>query len=169
MNVRTHRGPSRTSRQRIKPRTKAVQLFMQRLRARDTTPEQKMRSALHRQGLRFRKHYRALPGSPDIVFSTARVAVFVDGCFWHLCPRHAVYPKHNAHWWKAKLLQNAERDRRNDRLLRLMRWRPVRVWEHENVEEAARRIEKLVRQRTAARSSGMAKQARGLKTRVKRR
>lgn len=102
----------------------------------DTKPERLLRSALHRQGLRFRKDLRLdLPGGrvrPDIVFTRAKVAIFVDGCFWHACPTHGTRPANNAAFWSTKLDGNVQRDRHQDRVLRDAGWRVVRVWEHED-------------------------------------
>jgi DNA mismatch endonuclease (patch repair protein) len=70
----------------------------------------------------------------DIVFRKAKVAVFVDGCFWHVCPRHSSWPKNNKSWWSKKLLANVERDRRVTRILSTMGWTVVRIWEHESPE-----------------------------------
>jgi DNA mismatch endonuclease (patch repair protein) len=115
-----------------------------------TDPELAVRSALHRQGLRFRVHRAPVDGvrsKADIVFGPARVAVFVDGCFWHSCPEHATSPKANAGWWSAKLAANQERDRRTDAALQAAGWGVVRVWEHEAPLEAAARIAEVVNQR----------------------
>jgi DNA mismatch endonuclease (patch repair protein) len=112
-------------------------------RSLDTAPEVALRSALHRRGFRFRKHVaplKELRCRADIVFTSANVAVFVDGCFWHRCPQHASFPKANAEWWQAKLDRTFERDRRNDSALTAAGWTVIRVWEHEDVEEAAKRI-----------------------------
>jgi DNA mismatch endonuclease (patch repair protein) len=112
-------------------------------RPRDTGPELRLRSALHRRGLRFRIHRRPeadLRTTADILFGPARVAVYVDGCFWHGCTTHAVMPKSNRDWWIEKLRANAERDRRNEQQLAARDWRVVRVWEHEDPEIAADRI-----------------------------
>lgn len=76
----------------------------------------------------------------DIAFPTRRVAVFVDGCFWHGCPEHATAPKKNADWWSVKLAANVARDRDTDARLRASGWTVVRIWEHEEPETAARRI-----------------------------
>jgi len=114
---------------------------MQRMPRRDTRPELALRRELHARGLRFRKEYRALPGRPDVAFTRARLAVFVDGCFWHRCPLHGTLPKHNADWWLAKLDANVARDQRQDRQLVDSGWTVIRVWEHEAVEVAGRRIE----------------------------
>lgn len=121
---------------------------MSRMPLRDTGPELELRSELHQRGMRFRVHQRALPGRPDIVLTRARVAVFVDGCFWHACPEHGVLPKSNRDWWRAKLDRNVERDREKDADLDELGWFPVHVWEHEEVCEAADLIEALWRRRT---------------------
>jgi DNA mismatch endonuclease (patch repair protein) len=122
-------------------------------RRRDTGPELQIRSLLHRAGLRFRVDRRISVGGvacrPDIVFTRARVAVFVDGCFWHGCPQHGELPRANRAFWEEKLRRNAERDRRQDAALSAAGWRVVRVWEHEDAAAVARRIERLVRERTA--------------------
>ncbi|MFI4991370.1 MAG: very short patch repair endonuclease [Solirubrobacterales bacterium] len=106
----------------------------------DSRLEQALRSELHRRGLRFRKHLAVLPGvrcRPDIVFTRDRVAVFVDGCFWHSCPLHGTSAKANGEWWAAKLRGNVERDRRNDEALQASGWRVVRLWGHEPLEAMA--------------------------------
>jgi DNA mismatch endonuclease (patch repair protein) len=121
---------------------------MSRQARRDTAPEVALRRALHRRGLRYRVGIRPIPelrGSADVVFTAARVAVYVDGCFWHMCPQHGTMPANNAEWWKAKLEGNRARDRRTDELLERHGWRVVRVWEHEPPEEAAERVATLVR------------------------
>ncbi len=114
---------------------------MQANRRTDTGPEMRLRSALHREGRRFRKDYpiRVEGGrriKVDIAFPGARLAVFVDGCFWHRCPEHATEPKANRDFWRAKLDRNVARDREVDRALRNAGWRVVRIWEHESVEGA---------------------------------
>lgn len=117
-------------------------------RRRDTLPERAIRSALHRQGLRFRVDYPPLPGvrcRPDIVFTRQRVAVFIDGCFWHACPQHGNLPKANRDWWQQKLSANVDRDRRNDAALSDADWQVVRIWEHEPVEDAVDRVLRLLR------------------------
>ena len=102
-----------------------------------------IRSALHHRGLRFRIQRRLIPGSTrsvDIVFPRARLAVFVDGCFWHDCPVHGSQPKSNAEWWRRKIRQNVERDQDTNERLRDLGWRVIRIWEHEDHAEAADRI-----------------------------
>jgi DNA mismatch endonuclease (patch repair protein) len=123
---------------------------MQRQASRNTEPEKTLRSELHRRGLRFRVHRRPLPGvrrEADVVFSRARVAVFVDGCFWHGCPQHASWPKANADWWRAKIEANRERDQNTDRLLLDAGWAVVRMWTHDDPVSIGARIENLVRAR----------------------
>lgn len=122
---------------------------MRRVRGTDTSCEVALRSALHRRGLRYSLR-RRLPGKPDIVFTSARVAVFVDGCFWHGCPEHCRRPSSNRAYWNAKIERNVARDRRVDSELKAMGWRVVRVWEHavrESPARAASRIEQVVRPR----------------------
>lgn len=122
----------------------------------ESAPERALRSELHRLGLRFRKHVAPVQGTrcrPDVVFTLSRVAVFVDGCFWHLCPQHFRPPRANAEWWMTKLERNVERDRQHDEVLRQHGWAVVRVWEHEDVREAARRVERLARTRRGASSA----------------
>jgi DNA mismatch endonuclease (patch repair protein) len=121
---------------------------MSRLGRRDTTPELAIRSELHRRGFRFRVDRAPLPGlrsRADIVFGPARVAVYVDGCFWHSCPEHATRPKANAEWWERKLTRNQERDRETNQVLTENGWTVVRVWEHEDPVVAADRIETVLR------------------------
>jgi DNA mismatch endonuclease (patch repair protein) len=114
----------------------------------DTAPEIRVRSALHRAGLRFRKDYAVDTKEgrvrPDIVFTRRKVAIFVDGCFWHRCPEHRTTPKANGAFWEAKLAANVVRDRRNDAALRAAGWTVVRVWEHESAATAAERIEQAL-------------------------
>lgn len=112
-----------------------------------TAPEARLRSTLHRAGLRFRKHVRADPSvrcRPDIVFPAERVAVFVDGCFWHGCPKHFRPPATNATYWNAKIARNEARDRRNDAELLSAGWTVIRVWEHEDVQDAAERVRRRI-------------------------
>ncbi|MFD8000615.1 very short patch repair endonuclease [Streptomyces mirabilis] len=116
---------------------------MSRQGSRDTAPEIAVRRLLHRAGLRYRVNV-PVPGMPrrtiDIVFGKAKVAIFLDGCFWHGCPVHATHPKANAEWWRAKLDKNMARDRETTDLLRSAGWTVLRFWEHESAEDVARRI-----------------------------
>ncbi len=118
---------------------------MSRQATRDTAPEMALRRRLHAAGFRYRVDHRPVPGlrrRADLVFTRRRVAVFVDGCFWHRCPQHGTRPSSNAEWWEAKLARNAERDAETNRLLTDAGWRVVRIWEHEDPETA---VEKVVR------------------------
>jgi DNA mismatch endonuclease (patch repair protein) len=120
---------------------------MQATKGRHNGVELRLRSALHRLGLRFRVHRRILAGSTrtaDIVFVRRRVVVFVDGCFWHGCPVHMTWPKSNSDWWRAKIEANRRRDADTDARLAAAGWEVVRVWEHELADDAARRIARLV-------------------------
>lgn len=96
---------------------------------------------LHARGLRFRKNYPLRIGAllvrPDVVFLRARVAVFVDGCFWHRCPDHGTSPRHNSEYWASKLERNVQRDRQVTTTLRDAGWLVVRLWEHVPRSEAA--------------------------------
>jgi DNA mismatch endonuclease, patch repair protein len=120
---------------------------MRSQRQRDTKGELELRSLLHRRGLRFRVH-ALLPGlrrRSDIVFTRARVVVFVDGCFWHGCPEHGTWPKENADWWREKIEVNQRRDRDTDARLTAAGWTVIRVWEHEDLTQAADHIVETVR------------------------
>jgi DNA mismatch endonuclease (patch repair protein) len=120
---------------------------MQANRRRDTRPERELRSALFSRGLRYRVDHPIRsavdlrPIRPDIVFTRAKLAVFVDGCFWHSCADHGTRPYRNSEYWDAKLQRNVDRDRRYDALLSEAGWTVIRVWEHQDMEEAATSIE----------------------------
>ena len=123
---------------------------MRAQRERDTRIEREIRSRLHARGLRFRVHRRLLAGSRrevDVVFPGAKVAVFVDGCFWHGCPEHGTWPRNNADFWRAKIEGNVRRDRDTDAKLEAEGWTVVRVWEHEAPADAAARIADAVERR----------------------
>lgn len=116
-------------------------------RSRDTAPELALRRLLHARGLRYRVDAQVEPNvrsRADIVFRSVRVAVFVDGCFWHRCPEHATTPRTNAHYWETKFARNIARDRRVDAELATRGWNVVRVWEHECPEDAADRVAEVV-------------------------
>ena len=122
-------------------------------RRRDTAAEIRLRSELHARGLRFRKDLFVRAGKvrvhPDIVFTRAKVAVFVDGCFWHACPEHGTVPKSNVGYWQPKLTANSERDQRVTEALTTDGWLVRRVWEHEDPVLVAVEIEPIVRSRSA--------------------
>lgn len=113
----------------------------------DTAPELALRRQMHRLGLRYRVQQR-VPGLPrkrvDVVFTRIQLAVFVDGCFWHGCPVHGNVPKNNREWWMWKLEGNRRRDEDTNRRLAALGWVVCRVWEHENMLEAASRIKSEV-------------------------
>lgn len=116
-------------------------------RTRDTPVELALRSELHRRGVRFRLHRRLLAESRrevDIVIPKCRVAILVDGCFWHGCPLHGTVPKNNAKFWQDKLAANRRRDRDTVTRLAEAGWAVVRVWEHEVPAEAASKICRLM-------------------------
>lgn len=120
---------------------------MRATRQRDTAAELALRRALHARGLRYRVNVAIVNGlrrRPDLVFSRARVVIFVDGCFWHSCPLHATCPKANAQWWQQKLEANRLRDRDTDRRFEAAGWHVERVWEHEPSKEAAARIAAVI-------------------------
>jgi DNA mismatch endonuclease (patch repair protein) len=127
---------------------------MQRVRSRDTAPEVALRRELHRLGLRYRVDVPVLPGSrrrADIVFGPTRVAIYVDGCFWHSCPEHGSAPRANSAWWAAKLQDNRRRDQETDALLTEVGWLVVRVWEHEDAPTVAAAIRQAVHDRRPTR------------------
>jgi DNA mismatch endonuclease (patch repair protein) len=125
---------------------------MERQSRRDTKPELALRRAVWRLGLRYRVDIAPIPGRrrADLVFTRAKVAVYVDGCFWHSCPTHATVPKANREWWVEKLETNVRRDRDTDSRLAAAGWTVIRVWEHEPVEAAAERIALVVRGTSAS-------------------
>ena len=138
------------------PSSAAKSAEMSKLGRRDTLPERALRSELHRRGLRFRVDrapVKGLRSRADVVFAPARVAVYVDGCFWHSCPEHGTRPKANAEWWEQKLKRNQERDAETDRVLREHGWEVVRIWEHEDPAEAADRVEAAVRSRVGSQAT----------------
>ena len=127
---------------------------MGRVRRSGTAPELALRAAIREYGVRHRPGSGAgLPGTPDLAFWSRRLAVFVDGCFWHGCPRHGTQSKTNTSFWAAKILRNRERDRQVDRALRRLEWRVLRLWEHQlrgDLAAVVERIELLVRARVGS-------------------
>lgn len=116
---------------------------MSRVKGKDTGLEMRVRSALHRRGLRFRKHVKDLPGKPDIVFSKARVVVFVDGDFWHGY-RFPSWEDKVSDFWKKKINRNRERDAANHRKLRQMEWTVIRLWQHDVQKDFEACIDRVV-------------------------
>lgn len=122
---------------------------MRRVRAKDTSCEMLLRRELHRRGLRYRLHTN-LPGKPDLVFASARVVVFVDGCFWHGCPEHCRLPATNREYWERKIARNRERDEAATLALADAGWKVIRIWEHQiaspaGLRASSRRVQRAVR------------------------
>lgn len=126
----------------------AVRSRMQAQARRDTEPELALRRELHRRGWRYRVDFAPVPGlrrKADLVFTRARVAVFVDGCFWHNCPEHGTVARSNAEFWAEKLSANQRRDRDTDLRMTEAGWLVIRVWEHESPVDAADFVEGALR------------------------
>ncbi|WP_308066114.1 very short patch repair endonuclease [Mycobacterium fragae] len=135
--------------------TPLVRRRMQTNRRRDTGPELAVRRAVHALGLRYRVDTRPVPSlnrRADMVFTRWKVAVFVDGCFWHGCSSHHTVSRTNSEFWATKVKMNMARDAETDRLLTQAGWLVVRVWEHEPASEAAGRVLQAVRQRASVRT-----------------
>lgn len=136
--------------------TPGVRRRMQLQKSQGTQAELRLRKLLHRSGLRFRVHRMIVPGtrrSVDIAFGPSKVAVFVDGCFWHGCPLHYRPPASNELYWHPKIAANRARDEDTDLRLGASGWKVVRVWEHEDVAEAAERIAEVVGRRRTFRNT----------------
>lgn len=126
----------------------AVRAVMRGNKSRDTKPELALRSAVHARGMRYRVGVRPLPQirrTADVVFTKAKVAVFLDGCFWHGCPEHHRPAKRNSDFWESKIKGNVARDAETDTRLQEAGWQVIRIWEHEDPVAAAERIQKAVR------------------------
>ncbi len=141
------------------PTRPAVTAVMKGNRKTDTRPEVALRSALHRSGARFRKNHNVKVDEGrairvDIVFPRAKLAVLVDGCFWHRCPEHGVDPRSNTAYWSPKLMRNVERDRVTDLRLRVGGWTVLRVWEHEVTPSKMARTVEAVQGSLARRGPG---------------
>lgn len=139
--------PESTAGRSARPSSPQVSRQMQKMPRRDSGPELRLRQLLHARGHRYRVN-APVPGLPrrsiDIAFGRPRVAVFVDGCFWHNCPDHGGVPKQNRDWWLAKLELNVARDHETTTHLENLGWAVVRVWEHESPLEVVPRIEALL-------------------------
>lgn len=130
------------------PLDDATRARMRRQKRRDTNLEMQVRRRLYAAGRRYRVDFRpekSLRCRADIVFLRAKVAVFIDGCFWHGCPIHATQPKNNSTWWRAKLDANMDRDRRHSAALTALGWTVLRFWEHEDPTVIATKIQDLLR------------------------
>jgi DNA mismatch endonuclease (patch repair protein) len=128
--------------------SEGVRKSMQSNKGRDTKPELALRRAVHALGLRYRVSARPIKSirrTADLVFSKAKVAVFLDGCFWHGCPVHHSKAATNADFWAEKVARTRERDAETDRILKEAGWTVIRIWEHEDPEKAAMRVAEQVR------------------------
>jgi DNA mismatch endonuclease (patch repair protein) len=132
--------------------TEHARMTMRANRSRDTKPELAVRSELHRRGRRFRVAYRPLSDdrrrTVDIAFTRLKVAVHIDGCFWHGCDKHFVSPKTNPDYWQDKIARNQARDLDTDRKLKDAGWAVLRFWEHEDPLQIADSIEAALRHRS---------------------
>lgn len=126
--------------------SEAARRTMQSNRGRDTLPELALRHELHRLGLRYRVNLRVEPGlhrTVDIAFTRLKIAVLVDGCFWHGCPEHGTQPKSNTDFWRSKIQSTKERDAETNITLGQLGWTVLRFWEHEDPVEAARSVSEV--------------------------
>ncbi|MGD6745238.1 very short patch repair endonuclease [Streptomyces sp. BH106] len=130
---------------------------MSRQVSKDTAAELAVRRLLHAEGMRYRVEY-PVPGMArrriDVAFTRAKVAVLIDGCFWHGCPRHATQPKANSKWWRAKLDRNMARDAETTTHLESLGWEVLRFWEHEAPDDVVAVVSDVVERRRAARGRG---------------
>ena len=132
---------------RVSPSSHEASLRMARVRQKGTDAELSLRKALYARGLHYRLHVPLLTKPrrvADIIFSSARVAIFVDGCFWHGCPEHATWPKQNAEFWREKIEANQRRDADTNDRLRSLGWTVLRFWSHEPPTEAARTVARAI-------------------------
>lgn len=146
------------------PTSAAATAVMKGNRRRDTKPEVRLRRLLHARGHRYRVDRPIQLADrrvrPDIVFGPSKVAVFVDGCFWHGCPQHGNTPRANPGYWPAKLRRNKERDQANTKDLKSAGWLVIRVWEHEDPDAAAAMISESVSSRRRSADRGSSKDRR---------
>jgi DNA mismatch endonuclease (patch repair protein) len=139
--------------QRINRPSASSEAALRRMKAakpRDTAPEKAIRSALHRMGLRYSidaKPVKELNRRADILFRSLKIAIFIDGCFWHGCPIHGTQAKANAEFWYTKINRNQERDVHTTEYLEKAGWKVIRVWEHEDPLVASKKIYDIVRKR----------------------
>jgi DNA mismatch endonuclease, patch repair protein len=131
--------------------TKAQRSFcMSQNKGKNTKPEIMLRKALWNQGLRYRTHLK-LPGRPDVVFTKHKIAIFIDGCYWHGCPQHRVLPKTNRAFWLEKFRKTKLRDNKNSKMLESSGWKVIRIWEHDvkqNLVSVLQVILKALKQRS---------------------
>lgn len=148
-------GAGAISMPRIQPSSPEASRRMAKVRQKGTGAEVELRRELYRSGLRYRVSFEVLKKPrrvADVAFPGLKIAVFVDGCFWHGCPEHATWPKQNAEFWRNKIETNRLRDADTDGRLEAIGWKVVRVWEHESPVTAAETISKLVAEANVMRS-----------------
>lgn len=136
--------------------TSGIRRKMQAQQSRDTVPELALRQAVHALSLRYRVDRAPIKGlrrRADLVFGQVKLAVYVDGCFWHVCPDHGNWPRVHEAWWRAKLERNKAGDRSTDERLREAGWTVLRVWEHEDPVVAAQRVRAMVCQLRGVKSA----------------
>ena len=128
---------------------------MSRIRGSNTGPEKLLRNALWKRGFRYRKNYRLPVAKADLVFLRHRVAIFIDGCFWHGCPDHYVRPRSRSEFWEEKLRENVLRDRRQTLKLEEVGWRVVRVWEHQVFTDLAGVVDRIEASLSSAKAESL--------------
>ncbi|MEV6544813.1 very short patch repair endonuclease [Streptomyces sp. NPDC051665] len=135
---------------------------MSRQASKDTAAELAIRRLLHAAGLRYRVEY-PVPGLArrriDVAFTSVKVAILIDGCFWHGCPEHATQPKSNAEWWRQKLDRNMARDAETTEHLMAAGWEVLRFWEHETAEDVAVAVAETVERRRTQQRPGINRSA----------
>lgn len=120
---------------------------MSRIRSKDTKPEIKLRRQLTKESIKGYKIHYKLTGKPDIVFPRRKIAIFIDGCFWHKCPKCFIKPRSNKPFWKKKINQNLKRDKKVNKTLKKQGWKVIRIWEHElktDVGKCTNKIKKAI-------------------------
>lgn len=121
---------------------------MSRIRGKNTKLEsdflKKLSAVSHKKGYRYRKHYSKLPGKPDIAFPSKKVAVFIDGCFWHGCKQHSRIPLSNVPYWTEKIKRNRARDLKNSVKLKEEGWSVIRIWEHHIKKRPEKAVQKII-------------------------
>ncbi len=127
------------------PKSKAVSKHMQGIGTKRTGVERRARRVLRLEKLKFKGNVKSLPGSPDLVIPDLSLAIFVNGCFWHGCPRCYTAPKHNRAWWNKKIANNRRRDRRVTRRLRSLNYSVIHLWEHDSEEIMRVRVRTVIR------------------------
>ena len=136
-----------------KPKSAAVSKHMSGIRTKRTGVEQRARKVLRGERVKFKGNVKSLPGSPDLVIPELGLAIFVNGCFWHGCPRCYTAPKHNRAWWNKKISANRRRDRRVTRKLRNQGFSVIRLWEHDSDKRMQVRVRGALKRQYAGRRS----------------